>query len=160
MARTLIYRYSDTEPPEPVGSFDLDRADSFAASPAPVRKSRDGRSVKKSAPQTLYRTDDGAWVRATRFDPPVGDIYEYVTDLAASSWLSSNGYAEVAESLADETPERRPGRPAIGGLIQVRLGELAEAVDDFARDQGVARSAAVRQLIEAGLTSSGYRQSR
>lgn len=52
------------------------------------------------------------------------------------------------------TQQTRPGRPAIGDPIKIRLGDdLQAAVDQWADSHGVARAAAIRQLITAGLAA-------
>ncbi|KAB2350378.1 hypothetical protein F8566_09140 [Actinomadura rudentiformis] len=47
--------------------------------------------------------------------------------------------------------EKGPGRPEIGGRVQVRLGELLPQVDQYADRHGLSRAEAVRMLISAGL---------
>lgn len=46
---------------------------------------------------------------------------------------------------------RAPGRPVIGGKVQVRLGDLLPLVDAWAAEQGIERAEAVRRLVSAGL---------
>ncbi len=52
-----------------------------------------------------------------------------------------------------ETAGRGPGRPEIGGAVHLRLGELLDQVDEWARERNISRSAAVRRLISQGLAT-------
>lgn len=46
---------------------------------------------------------------------------------------------------------RLPGRPAIGGAVHVRLGDVLARVDEWAERNEVTRAEAVRRLVELGL---------
>ncbi len=47
---------------------------------------------------------------------------------------------------------RRRGRPEVGGLARVRLGDLLAEVDRHAETEGVTRSEMVRRLVAEALT--------
>ncbi|NGO42884.1 hypothetical protein G6048_12135 [Streptomyces sp. YC419] len=53
--------------------------------------------------------------------------------------------------MSEQPGERGPGRPQIGGRVQVRLGELLDDVDRFAAENGYSRAEAVRALVAIGL---------
>jgi hypothetical protein len=111
-----------------------------------------GRWVRKTA---MYVGENGQWVEAAppryAYDYP---RYEFLTPVEALDWLQGNGYAARAEELvADQPAEQGPGRPEIGGRVQVRLGDLLEQVDAYAKQQQCSRAEAVRMLVAAGLAS-------
>jgi hypothetical protein len=109
--------------------------------------------------QAIIFTSGGAWVRE-RWTQWSGekDQYSYISDQAAQEWLLSNGFdGAVAEHFGPvaEEEDRRPGRPAIGGAVHVRLGDLLTGVDSFAAEfdteHKMSRADAVRELVKAGL---------
>lgn len=51
----------------------------------------------------------------------------------------------------DTSEDRGPGRPEIGGRVNIRLGDLVEAVDKWAERAGLSRADAVRKLVERAL---------
>lgn len=61
----------------------------------------------------------------------------------------------IEQYLREAPNERGPGRPEIGGRIQVRLGHLLPSVDTYAAEQGCSRAEAVRLLLLAGLAHEG-----
>ncbi len=85
------------------------------------------------------------------------DTYVLMPDKEALEWLIAQNQDEAIQEhfgeLEDEpTP---PGRPEIGNVVNVRLGDLLPDVEAFAAGQGLTRAAAVRSLISAGLDSLG-----
>jgi metal-responsive CopG/Arc/MetJ family transcriptional regulator len=47
------------------------------------------------------------------------------------------------------------GRPVVGTPINIRLGDaLLEAVDDYAKCEGISRAEAIRALVRYGLTQA------
>jgi hypothetical protein len=51
----------------------------------------------------------------------------------------------------DQEADRGPGRPEIGGLVQVRLGDLLDEVETYAAARHLRRADAIRDLVEKGL---------
>lgn len=104
--------------------------------------------------QALYRTAGGRWVlrcwsrRQSEGDPS----YTYVDDERAKIWLLENGEEQAAERYFDVEEERGPGRPAVGPMVNVRLGEDLTARVDAARLEGESRAAAIRRLLEDALS--------
>ena len=85
-----------------------------------------------------------------------GETHRYVDDQAAADWLLLNREDEAHHHYFGEpASERGPGRPEVGGLVQIRLGDLLERVDGWAETPGVSRAEAVRQLVVAGLEGLG-----
>jgi hypothetical protein len=105
--------------------------------------------------QAVILTSGGAWVREhwTQWSGE-GNRYRYISSQAAQEWLLGNGLVGAAAEHFGDAPEeedRRPGRPAIGEPVNVRLGELLGRVDAYASEHGMSRGAAVRELVAAGL---------
>lgn len=102
----------------------------------------------------LFRTRGGRWVLnhdAHRYFSG-SDTYRFVTDEQARDWLLRSGLDEVAEEHFGEIEEERgPGCPEVGGLVQVRLGDLLERVDAWAAGKHANRAEAVRQLVARAL---------
>ncbi len=72
----------------------------------------------------------------------------------ARDWLLRNNEDTAVEAHFGEIPgeeDRREGRPEIGGLVQVRLGDELERVDGYAQAHGIKRAEAIRRLLGAGL---------
>jgi hypothetical protein len=173
MTRIAVYRYDDHGRREPDGWFTLESAEAMveanpmtAARYAAARR----RGPVRSVIETLYRTNGGRWVLKTAWHVgPQGEWvddeaaigpwhpeprYEFITDIDALDWLNRNGYADMVERFLGDTPdEQGPGRPEIGGRIQVRLGDLLGRVDAYAQERGCSRAEAVRNLVAAGLAS-------
>lgn len=148
MARTAVYAYDDWKAPVRVGWFDPASTTAYRALPSPPRRSADG-ITEWTAPQVLHRTPAHEWVRVTEFDEPMGNKVEYVSRAEAMDWLVSHGYDQAVTDVST----RGPGRPEVGGLVQVRLGDMLDEVDLFARQENLSRAAAVRSLIQRGLDS-------
>ncbi|MFJ8252484.1 hypothetical protein [Streptomyces sp. NPDC094466] len=79
--------------------------------------------------------------------------YRFMDDGEALAWLAAHARPEEAGRLlgwAAQEPgpvaPRRIGRP-----VQVRLGALLPAVDEWAARRDCSRAAAVRRLIKVGL---------
>jgi hypothetical protein len=62
----------------------------------------------------------------------------------------------MAKSISAKPKKRGPGRPATGRapMIGLRAGkQLTAAIDAWANRNGVARSEAIRRLVEIGLAA-------
>ena len=58
--------------------------------------------------------------------------YRFLSDADAIDWLRRNRYEDrIQQYLPELADEREPGRPEIGGRVQVRLGHLLPAVDSY-----------------------------
>jgi hypothetical protein len=117
--------------------------------------------------ETLYRTEGGQWVHKLAWQTdergrwvderdaysPLGQPqYRFLKDEEALDWLNRNGYSDRVEQFFGDLPaEQGPGRPEIGGRVQVRLGDLLPSVDAFAEKQRCSRAEAVRRLVATGL---------
>jgi hypothetical protein len=101
----------------------------------------------------LYLTAQGRWVLST-WSNWAGETptYVYVTAETARDWLIFNEYDSVAEEhFGDIEEERGPGRPEVGNIVNVRLGELKDPVDAYAEQRGWKRAETVRHLVKVGL---------
>jgi len=176
MTKITVYRYDDemNSRVEAQGWFTLEDADAMpeadpmtaARHAQAMRRGESARGVK----ETLYHTSQGRWVLKTawhiddcgRFCDDESDIdlrsggggprYQFLSDADAIEWLRRNRYEDRIQQYLPELPdERGPGRPEIGGRVQVRLGHLLPAVDSYAADHGCSRAEAVRLLVIAGL---------
>jgi hypothetical protein len=175
MTKISVYRYDrDNQPIEIEGWFTPESADAMVeADPmtaerhaAAMRRDHSARGVI----ETLYHTDGGRWVHKiawhigprgqwvddeTEAHGP-GPQYRFLSDAEALDWLTRNGYHDrVATYLPNLPDETGPGRPEIGGLVQVRLGKLLPSIDAYAAEQSCSRAEAVRRLVLAGLASEG-----
>lgn len=103
--------------------------------------------------QDLYRTAQGRWVLSTWSRWQGKDTtYMYVDETTARDWLLFNDHDKAAEEYFGEIEEERgPGRPEIGGRVNVRLGDLAQQVEQWAKEHGVKQAEAIRLLIAQGL---------
>jgi hypothetical protein len=106
--------------------------------------------------ETLYRTPEGRWVLQTAprgsFEGKAPKRHEFLTDDQALEWLTRQGYeSRIAEFFGELPNESGPGRPEIGGRVQVRLGSLLTEVDAYAKRRDITRAEAVRVLVAAGL---------
>lgn len=121
--------------------------------------------------QLLYvgiaKTPTVRWCNHESKKPWWGDVANITLE-----WHDTRGEAERAEKTAIRTesplynivryvgskkapmPGRGRGRPAIGGAVLVRLGDLLPQVDAWAAEHGVKRAEAIRQLISIGLCAS------
>ena len=175
MTKITVYRYNEMNSPvEAQGWFTLEDAEAMpeadpmtaARHAQAMRRGESARGVK----ETLYRTSHGRWVLKTawhidecgRFVDDESDVdprsgsggprYRFLNDAEAIDWLHRNYYEDrIQQHLPDMPDERGPGRPEIGGRIQVRLGHLLPAVDSYAADHRCSRAEAVRLLVIAGL---------
>jgi hypothetical protein len=105
--------------------------------------------------QAVYRTAGGKWV-LEHWTAWQGETatHQYISDATARDWLLHNGEDEAVKIIFGDIAEeedRRPGRPEVGNVINVRLGELLGRVDEFAADSRISRAEAVRQLVFGGL---------
>jgi len=105
--------------------------------------------------QSLYRTKGGRWVLAVWSDWQGTETrYQFLDDAAAREWAISASRDDLLASFWGELEEESgPGRPAVGGLVNIRLGEMLGPVDAYAAEQGVSRPEAVRQLLAAALAA-------
>lgn len=106
--------------------------------------------------EVLYRTRGGRWVhrRDFRHEFNGGDTYRFLSDDEARDWLirSEVNDQAVERFFGELEPERRPGRPATGTRVEVRLpDEILASVDTRAEADGITRAALIRRLVEAGL---------
>ena len=104
--------------------------------------------------QTLLRTSQGRWVLASERGGQQ-DAFCYLSAEAAREWLIRNHRDDDVERFFGRLEdERGPGRPEIGEAINVRLGDKRLArVDAFAAGRELTRAAALRNLVDAGLTA-------
>lgn len=171
MARVSVHREAEVEGTlhrEVAGWFDTDQVKAaypeavHAERPAKRRRGlrgRQGRHVTRAVRERLLRTAGDRWVlekALVRREPAgrssSGDRYAFLSDEQAAEWLLRNGHEQaVGHWLPDLSGERGPGRPPIGGRVQVRLGELLDEVDRFATENGYSRAEAVRALVTIGL---------
>jgi hypothetical protein len=150
----VVKRNDDNSDPRIVGWFNSEDAQVFTEATPPQTVTSWGfgsRTEVSRAAQKLLWTAEGRWVMALEFGPPLGTEYQFVAEAEASAWLSDNGYGQAALDLVDGSPERGPGRPEIGGRVEVRLGGLLHGVDEFARRERINRAEAVRRLVGQAL---------
>ena len=138
------------------GWFDYDKAEAFAEATYwdGSRHASVNTSHWAEGTQMLLRTSQGRWVLAWR-RAGQQDTFCYLSDEAAQEWLIRNNRdGDVERFFGRIEEERGPGRPEIGEAINVRLGDQRLArVDAFARERGLTRAAALRDLVDAGLTT-------
>lgn len=172
MTKISVYRYDrDNQPIEIAGWFTPESADAMVEAD-PMTAERHAAAMRRGPArgvvETLYHTDGRRWVHKTAWhvgargqwvddetqvgSGGLGPQYRFLSDAEALDWLTRNGYddriAAYLPSLPDETG---PGRPEIGGLVQVRLGKLLPSIDAYAAEQACSRAEAVRRLVVAGL---------
>lgn len=140
---------------ERVGYFDADVAAYWHGD-----KSFDGNNMAdinthdRHRGEGLYCTAGGRWVlRRWSNWASEPETFTYVESTAAAAdWLLFNGYEDAyREHFGEPASERGPGRPEVGGLVQVRLGGALEQVDRWATEHAITRAEAVRRLVFAGL---------
>ncbi|MHC5905688.1 hypothetical protein ACVNF4_17565 [Streptomyces sp. S6] len=164
MTRTPVYRY-DGDRREIDGRFDPDditshpEADAISDEEFERRRNSRKAGAVRATRNTLLRTGGHRWVLESHVIPPetgtrhaVEDRYRFLTGDQALAWLTRHGHEQAIRYwLHDPPPERGPGRPEIGGRVQVRLGELLDAVDSYADRNACSRAEAVRALVAIGL---------
>ncbi|MGH3838593.1 MAG: hypothetical protein ACRDSF_23300 [Pseudonocardiaceae bacterium] len=88
----------------------------------------------------LVAQDDGSWLIEGVGEPVL---------------LSREAMLVVAESVLRHEEGRSPaattGRPEVGNVVHVRLGEVAAAVDAYAAEHWMSRAQAVCELVADGL---------
>lgn len=107
--------------------------------------------------ERLYRTKGGRWVRYSNFTREYNgpEVYEFISDDKARDWLLRNGDDEIVEKYWGELEEEvGPGRPEIGGRINIRIGDDLLARVDADTRPGETRAAAIRRLLEKALDSA------
>jgi hypothetical protein len=138
------------------GWFDYDKAEAFAEATYwdGSRHASVNTSHWAEGNQTLLRTSQGRWILAWK-RAGQQDTFCYLSDETAQEWLIRNHRDDDVERFFGRLEdERGPGRPEIGEAINVRLGDRRLAdVDAFARKRGLTRAAALRDLVDAGLTT-------
>lgn len=77
--------------------------------------------------------------------------FTYRTELVIRAMRDADR-ADAASQEAQTQDQPRRGRPHIGEVVQVRLGWLLPEVDSYAERKGIKRAAAIRELVQAGLT--------
>jgi hypothetical protein len=174
MTKITVYRYDDNQPAEPVGWFTLESAEALPEA-NPMTAERFAAAMRRGEParfvrETLYRTAESRWVQKTALHVDAHNQWvdnendaqqhdgmprvRFLTDAEAIDWLTHNGYADrIPEFMPGVPDESGPGRPEIGGLVQVRLGNLLPSVDAYATRHSWSRAEAVRRLVVAGLSS-------
>lgn len=136
-----------------VGWFDHDTAERFEER----REVYDGANLAgvhmrdQDSGQTLYRTAGGRWVLMQWSSwQGVVDRWQFIDADEAREWLQINENDDQLERLfgtADE-PERGPGRPEIGPVINVRLPQdLLDVLDERAREMLTSRAALIRTML-------------
>jgi hypothetical protein len=126
------------------GWFDGDKAEVVAAN--------------EERSERVLRTAQGRWVlerSSSRQDerPECDQLGERV----ARAWLTANGNdTAVRRYFAGADHGRGRGRPAVGGQVHVRLGELVEQLDSWATTQGIDRAAAVREAVRRRIDEEDY----
>jgi hypothetical protein len=104
----------------------------------------------------VIRTAGGRWVQElwTCWQGE-RNRYFYVSGDEARTWLLENNWDGVIREFFGPIPEEAGpplgGRPAIGGRVDVRLGDLLPAVDE-ARRAGEDRAGAIRRLLSERLS--------
>ncbi|HWL97980.1 MAG TPA: hypothetical protein VNP20_11570 [Nocardioidaceae bacterium] len=174
MTKITVYRYGrDNEQIESAGWFTVESAEALPEAD-PMTAERYAAAMRRGQParfvrETLYRTEEGRWVLkvASHVDAhnqwvddeedaqPVDGMprVRFLADAEAMEWLTRNGYADRISAFMPDLPnESGPGRPEIGGLVQVRLGNLLPSIDAYAAGHGWSRAEAVRRLVLAGLS--------
>lgn len=155
MARTNIYRFDEYEGKQLDGWFDPKKAEAFEEDTR--WDGNNNVSVVAGGQfehEALYRTKAGRWV-LNHWSQWEGrpDTYQYVSDDEAREWLLKCGRDEAVEQYFGELEEESgPGRPAIGPMVNVRLGEELTKRVDAARQEGESRAAAIRRLLEQALS--------
>ena len=135
-----------------VGWYDADKATGFDEA-----KRSDGSNLI-SVPtgsqwnhEQLVQTAGGRFVmyRWSQWQGAV-DSYEFIGADAAREWLVLNEHDAEVERLfgAPVEPERGPGRPEIGPMVNVRMpAEMVALLDADAAGEGLSRAELVRSLI-------------
>jgi hypothetical protein len=175
MTKVTVYRYDENnQPVEAVGWFTLETADAMIEAD-PMTSERHAQAMRRGRPsrgviETLFYTAEGRWVlkiawhigehgqwvddEADARPGPVGPIYRFLSDADALAWLTKNNYHDRIQTYLGDLPDEKgpgPGRPEIGGRVQVRLGHLLPEIDAYASKRSCSRAEAVRQLVIAGL---------
>lgn len=143
--------------PELLGWFDYDKAEKIHED-----TEWDGRNHISVATgsqwdhEMLLRTAQGRWVLETYSNRQgVMNTCRFVSDTEAREWLlRNNDDANAAKYFGPVEEERGPGRPKIGGEVLVRLGDLLDDVDAYAKENGQSRAEVIRIAVGDFLTAS------
>lgn len=128
------------------GTFDLDAAEKWLGKSVTVRPGNPNRN----SGQNLLRTAGGRWVAQGWTDYDDDDFYMFISDVEARDWLLCRDYNDAVEMYFGEIPkESGPGngRPAIGGVVHIRLGDILPRVDKLAEDDEVNRAEFIRRAV-------------
>jgi hypothetical protein len=142
------------EPPALAGHFESSKAESWSD----IDHDSNG-SGGTGRGTSLWRTAGGKWVLC-HWSCWQGeeDTYNYTEADAAKDWLLRNNEDSALARYFGEIPEeedRRPGRPAVGQAINVRLGDdLLGQLDAYASEHGNSRAEAVRILLAEALAAT------
>jgi hypothetical protein len=169
MTRINIYAapdesdWMDDGKPQRLGWFDPAKAECFDQD-----RRHDGNNMvgvithSEWVDEYLYRTSGGKWVlnhdAHRAYNGP--DTYAFVTDEEAHDWLlrSECNDEAVKRFFGDvaEEEDRRPGRPAIGEAVNIRLGtDLLSMVDRYAAERSISRAEGIRRLVADAVTRTG-----
>lgn len=136
-----------------VGWFDIAKAEEFKED----REAYDGANLAgvhlrdQNAGQVLYLTAGGRWVLHgwSAWQGTV-DTWEFIGADAARDWLLINGDDEAIERIfgAPVEPERGPGRPEIGPMVEVRMpADMIAYLDAWTEAAGTSRAAVLRIIV-------------
>lgn len=144
------------QPPQAAGYFASEKAEVWTSKTEWDGQNRvDVNTRDYTCSQFLYRTAQGRWVLNV-VSKWVGtpETYTYISDTEARDWLLFNDHdTDLYKYFGEAEEERGPGRPEIGGRVNVRLGDLVQQVDAWATAHGVKQAEAIRQLIARGLST-------
>jgi hypothetical protein len=139
-----------------VGWFDDKACESWMEATEWDGHNRIGRSTRSQWDhEVLIRTAGGRWV-LNRHSQRQGvmETYEFVGSDRARDWLLLNGHDDEVERLFGEPvePERGPGRPEVGPMVNVRMEPaMIERLDEYAGLHGLSRAETIRQLVARAL---------
>jgi hypothetical protein len=149
MARVNVYDEDGK-----LGWFDPDKAERFNEATRWDGQNNVSAVAPRYHHEALYRTKGGRWV-LNHWSQWQGseETYRFVTDEQAKTWLLKCEHDDAVKRYFGEIEEERgPGRPAVGPMVNVRLGEDLTARVDAARLEGESRAAAIRRLLEDALS--------
>jgi hypothetical protein len=158
MARINIIEYDEAEERvRLIGWFDPRAAEKFAGRTEWNGHNQVSVHAGEHNHEDIYHTAGGRWVRNWYSDwQGSPDAYEFITPERAQEWLILNNDDEAVERLFGEPePERGPGRPAVGPMVNVRMDdEMIARLDEEAATRGESRAATIRRMLIYGLAST------
>jgi hypothetical protein len=152
--RTNVYFSFDPEagPKALAGYFDHDKAGYWTD-----RDHNGNGSGGTGRGEAVYRTAQGRWVleRWTRWQGEANRCV-FITPEGACEWLLRNYEDQaVTRYFGELDDERGPGRPKIGGILPVRLGDdLLAHLETYAAEQGKGRAEVIRELLAEALIAA------